>query len=38
MKMKSVAGIICLVKDLEKVTEFYETLGFEFKKRGAGSF
>jgi predicted lactoylglutathione lyase len=30
--MKSVAGIICLVKDLEKSAEFYEALGFEFKK------
>ena len=33
MKMKSVAGIICLVKDLDIVTEFYETLGFEFRKQ-----
>jgi lactoylglutathione lyase len=30
--MKSVAGVICLVKDLEKSAEFYEALGFEFKK------
>lgn len=33
MKMKSVSGIICLVDDLDEVTEFYETLGFEFRKR-----
>lgn len=31
--MKSVAGVICLVKDLEKTVEFYEALGFTFKKR-----
>jgi catechol 2,3-dioxygenase-like lactoylglutathione lyase family enzyme len=31
--MKSVAGVILLAKDLEKATEFYQTLGFEFKKR-----
>ena len=36
MKMKSVAGIICLVKALEETTEFYEVLGFEFKKRVPG--
>ena len=34
--MKSVAGVICLVKDLEKVTEFYGALGFDFKKRVPG--
>lgn len=32
-EMKSVAGIICLVTDLEKAVEFYEALGFVFKKR-----
>lgn len=32
-EMKSVAGVICLVKDLEKSVEFYEMLGFVFKKR-----
>lgn len=37
MKMKSVSGIICLVKDLEKTTGFYETLGFDFKKRTPGT-
>lgn len=36
MKMKSVAGVICLVKDLETVTKFYKALGFEFKKRVPG--
>lgn len=36
MKMKSVAGIICLVEDLGKSTEFYKTLGFEFKKEVPG--
>src|ERR1044071_123963 len=36
MKMKSVAGIICLVKDLQRVTTFYEKLGFEFKKQVPG--
>ena len=34
--MKSVSGIICLVKDLDKVTQFYEALGFEFRKRIEG--
>jgi uncharacterized glyoxalase superfamily protein PhnB len=31
--MSSVAGVICLVKDLETSLEFYEALGFELKKR-----
>lgn len=30
--MKSVSGMVCLVTDLEKTTEFYEALGFEFRK------
>ncbi len=34
--MKSISGIICLVKDLEKTTKFYETLGFDFKKSNPG--
>jgi catechol 2,3-dioxygenase-like lactoylglutathione lyase family enzyme len=34
--MKSVAGVICLVKDLEKSAAFYEALGFEFKKNIPG--
>lgn len=36
MKMKSVAGIICLVKDLKPTITFYETLGFEFRKTVPG--
>lgn len=36
VKMKSVAGIICLVKELEPVIEFYQALGFEFKKQTPG--
>lgn len=35
-QMKSVAGIICLVKDLKRTIEFYETLGFVFKKHIPG--
>jgi catechol 2,3-dioxygenase-like lactoylglutathione lyase family enzyme len=35
MKIKSVAGINCYVKDLNKTANFYETLGFEVKKREA---
>jgi catechol 2,3-dioxygenase-like lactoylglutathione lyase family enzyme len=36
MKMKSVAGIICLVEDLNRSKQFYESLGFEFKKSVPG--
>lgn len=36
MKMKNVAGIICLVNDLERSVEFYKSLGFEFKKQNPG--
>lgn len=36
MKIKSVAGIICLVQELEPIITFYETLGFEFKKQVPG--
>lgn len=32
-KMKSIAGVICLVKELEPSIKFYEALGFEFKKQ-----
>lgn len=35
MKIKSVAGIACYVKNLNKTTKFYETLGFETRKRDA---
>ena len=33
MKIKSVSGVTCYVKDLGKTADFYETLGFEIKKR-----
>ena len=33
MKIKSVSGITCYVRDLDKTAEFYETLGFETRKR-----
>jgi uncharacterized glyoxalase superfamily protein PhnB len=33
MKMKSVAGIICLVSSLEEIIAFYTALGFEFRKQ-----
>lgn len=36
--MKNVAGVICLVKDLDKVTEFYETLGFKVEQQASGVF
>lgn len=33
MKMQSISGILCFVKDLKRTSEFYEKLGFEFKNR-----
>jgi catechol 2,3-dioxygenase-like lactoylglutathione lyase family enzyme len=33
MKMKSISGILCFVKDLGKTADFYKALGFEFKDR-----
>jgi len=33
MKMKSVSGLVCYVKDTAATAEFYETLGFDFYKR-----
>lgn len=33
MKIKSVSGLTCYVKDLNKTVEFYENLGFVFKKK-----
>lgn len=33
MKIKSVSGIACYVKNLNKTIAFYETLGFETKKQ-----
>lgn len=35
MKIKSVSGITCYVKNLNKTVKFYETLGFETKKKDA---
>ncbi len=37
MKMKSVAGIVCYVKDLNKTAKFYEALGFKIKRRETNS-
>ncbi len=31
--MKSISGIICYIKNLDKTVKFYETLGFTFKTR-----
>lgn len=33
--MKSVSGVVCYVKDAAKTADFYEKLGFTFKKREA---
>jgi catechol 2,3-dioxygenase-like lactoylglutathione lyase family enzyme len=33
MKIKSVSGITCYVKNLSKTAKFYETLGFKIRKR-----
>jgi catechol 2,3-dioxygenase-like lactoylglutathione lyase family enzyme len=33
MKIKSVSGITCFVKNLNKTSAFYEALGFEIRKR-----
>lgn len=35
MKIKSVSGLTCLVKSLEKTAKFYESLGFEIRRREA---
>lgn len=32
-KVKAVSGVICVVEDLDRTVEFYEVLGFDFKKR-----
>ena len=32
MKLVSVAGIVCYVKDTKKTAKFYKTLGFKFHK------
>jgi len=33
MKVKAVSGVMCVVEDLDRTVEFYELLGFDFKKR-----
>lgn len=33
MRMRSIAGIVCYVKDMDKTTDFYEKLGFIITKR-----
>jgi catechol 2,3-dioxygenase-like lactoylglutathione lyase family enzyme len=33
MKIKSVSGITCYVKNINRTVRFYETLGFTFRKR-----
>ena len=35
MKMKSVSGITCFVENVNRTAEFYEKLGFTFRKREA---
>ena len=35
MKIKSVSGVTCLVKNLARTAKFYEALGFEIRKREA---
>ena len=36
MKIKSVSGVTCYVKNLNKTVKFYEALGFEFRNKDAG--
>ena len=31
--IKSVSGVMCVVKDLDETVSFYQMLGFDFKKR-----
>jgi catechol 2,3-dioxygenase-like lactoylglutathione lyase family enzyme len=33
MKLSSISGVTCLVKDLQKTAEFYEALGFRIGKQ-----
>ncbi len=33
MKLKSVSGVTCYVTNLERSTAFYETVGFEIRRR-----
>ncbi|HSX23926.1 MAG TPA: VOC family protein [Candidatus Saccharimonadales bacterium] len=35
IKINSISGLLFLVKDLSKTTEFYEKLGFQFKEKTA---
>jgi catechol 2,3-dioxygenase-like lactoylglutathione lyase family enzyme len=35
VKIKSASGVTCYVKNLNKTAKFYETLGFEIRKREA---
>ena len=35
MTIKSGAGIVCTVRSLERTVDFYEQLGFTFKRREA---
>lgn len=37
MKIKSVAGIVCYVADLNKTAKFYEALGFVIKRQDVNS-
>jgi predicted enzyme related to lactoylglutathione lyase len=36
MKLKSAAGMVCYVRDLDTTVEFYEKLGLQFKTRDPG--
>lgn len=36
MKLKSIAGVIFLVTDLDQTIKFYKALGFEFRKQNPG--
>lgn len=38
MKIKSVSGFACFVKDLSKTVKFYEVLGFQSKKTSPASY
>ena len=33
IKINSISGVVCFVKDLDKTADFYEALGFRFGKR-----
>ena len=35
MKMSSIAGVVCYVKDLDETAAFYEKLGFRLKREAA---